>query len=131
DAAVLMASDAAIYWDVIAERLESRELRNRDALLRWLQAAAELAGVPLPMHLRAMPRPFPMQRVLKWRLAAFRRVGDRPRLLEKLLEEGTRIEAGMPMQELVKGKELSLHARRRTASTVARGAYYAWRMVKG
>ena len=131
DAAVLMASDAAIYWDVIGERLNSREIRNRDTLLRWLQASAELAGVPLHLHLGTMPRPFPMLRVLKWRLAAFRRAGDRPRLLEKLLEEGTRIEAGMPMQELVKGKVLTLHARRRTASTVARGAYYTWRMVKG
>lgn len=131
DAAVLMASDAAIYWDVITERLESRELRNRDALLRWLQAAAELAGVPLPIRVGSMPRPFPMLRVLRWRLAAFRRAGDRPRLLEKLLEEGTRIEAGMPMQELVKGKELSLHARRRTASMVARGSYYTWRTFKG
>jgi putative nucleotidyltransferase-like protein len=131
DATVLMASGAALDWDVIGERINSREIRNRDALLRWLQAAAELAGVPLPFRLGTMPRPFPIRRALNWRLAAFRRAGDRPRLLEKLLEEGTRIEAGMPMQELVKGKELTLHARRRTASTVARGAYYTWRMVKG
>jgi hypothetical protein len=35
------------------------------------------------------------------------------------------------MQELVRGKELTVHARRRVASTLARGAYYAWRLVKG
>jgi len=131
DAAVLMAGSGAIYWDVIDERLHSREIRERDPILRWLQAAAELAGVSLPLHLRSMPRPFPTLRMLRWRLAAFRRAGDRPRLLEKLLEEGTRIEAGMPLQELVKGKKLTLHARRRSASMVARGAYYTWRMVRG
>jgi hypothetical protein len=131
DAAVLMASDAVIYWDVVGERLEAGEIRNRDVLLRWLQAAAELAGVSLPLRLPEMPRPFPMLRVLKWRLSALRRAGDRPRLLEKLLEEGTRVEAGMPMQELVKGKDLTIHARRRTASMVARGAYHTWRAVRG
>jgi hypothetical protein len=131
DAAVLMACGDTIFWDVVVERLESNEIRARDALLRWLQAATELAGAPLPSRLGPLPRPFPMARMLEWRLAAFRRAGDRPRLLEKLLEEGTRVEAGMPMQELVRGKELSIHARRRSASVVARGAYYAWRMVKG
>jgi hypothetical protein len=131
DAAVLMASHEPIYWDVIAERLEANEIPSRDALLRWLQAAADLAGISLPARLGPMPRPFPMLRLLEWRLIAFRRAGDRPRLLEKLLEEGLRAEVGMPMQELVKGKDLALHARRRTASVVARGAYYGWRMVKG
>jgi hypothetical protein len=131
DAAVLMASGEPIYWDVIAERLEANEIPERKAVIRWLLAATDLAGVSLPAGLGPMPRPFPMLRVLEWRLSVFRRAGDRPRLLEKLLEEGLRAEVGMPMQELVKGKELALQARRRTASVVARGAYYAWRLVKG
>jgi hypothetical protein len=131
DAAVLMASGETLYWDVILERIQAGEVHGRATLLRWLQAAAELAGVSVPSNFGPLPRPFPMERVLRWRLAAFRRAGDRPRLLEKLLEEGTRVEAGLPMLELVSGKDLARHARRRSASVVARGAYYSWRMVKG
>lgn len=131
DAAILLAGDETIYWDSIVERMQSGEVRHLEVLLRWLQAAADLAGVALPSRLGQLPGAFPMERMLRWRLVAFQRAGDRPRLLEKLLEEGTRVEAGMPMQELVKGKELALHARRRAATVIARGLYRAWRVARG
>ncbi|HTO73556.1 MAG TPA: nucleotidyltransferase family protein [Gemmatimonadales bacterium] len=131
DAATLMTEDADIDWEIIAERLNSVEIRDRGASVRWLTAGAELAGRPLPPSITQVPRPFPLLRVLRWRLAALRRAGERPRLLEKLLDEGTRAELRLPMQEQVAGIGSGLRVRRRSATLVARSIYYAWRIARG
>jgi hypothetical protein len=69
--------------------------------------------------------------MLRWRLAAWRRAAERPRLLEKLLDEGTRAELFLPMQEQVEGIGSGHRVRRRGATVVARSIYYAWRMSSG
>ncbi len=131
DAATLMTEDADLDWEVIADRLNSAEIRDRSTTVRWLAAGAELAGRPLPESIGAPPRPFPALRMLRWRLAAFRKAGERPRLLEKLLDEGTRAELSLPMQEQVAGTGSRLRFRRRSATVVARSLYYAWRIARG
>jgi hypothetical protein len=131
DAAVLMTDGGEVDWEVIAERLTSAEIRDREVTLRWLGAAADLAGRPLPEVLNPIPKPLPLGRLLRWRLAAWRKAAERPRLLEKLLDEGTRVELGLPMQEQATGIGPGQRVRRRSATVVARCIYLAWRMTNG
>lgn len=131
DAAVLMTDDDEIDWEMIADRLKSVEIKDRTLTMRWLGAAAELAGRPLPEALAPLPRPFPLLRILRWRLAVWRRTAERPRLLDKLLDEGTRAELHLPMQEQVAGIGPGQRLRRRSATMVARSFYYLWRLTKG
>jgi hypothetical protein len=131
DAAVLMGEDSGVDWEMIGERLKSAEIKDRSGAMRWLAAGADLAGRPLPEQLAPLPKPFPVLRMLRWRLAAWRRAAERPRLLEKLLDEGTRAELFLPMQEQVEGIGSGHRVRRRGATVVARSIYYAWRMSSG
>lgn len=131
DAAVLMTEDSDIDWELIADRLNSVEIKDRTRTMRWLAASADLAGRPLPENLAPIPKAFPLLRMLRWRLAAWRRAAERPRLLEKLLDEGTRAELALPMQEQVAGIGSGQRVRRRSATVVARSLYYAWRMSGG
>jgi len=131
DAAVLMTDDNLIDWEVIAERLKSSEIHDRTVSMRWLTAAAHLAGRPLPATLAPIPKSFPVLRMLRWRLAVLNRTAERPRLLEKLLEEGDRAELALPMQEQVAGIGPAQRIRRRAATVVARAIYLAWRTARG
>ena len=49
--------------------------------------------------------------------------------LEKLLDEGTRAELSLPMQEQAEGIGSGHRVRRRSATVVARSLYYAWRIA--
>ncbi|MEO8030072.1 MAG: nucleotidyltransferase family protein [Gemmatimonadota bacterium] len=131
DAAVLMTDENAVDWDVIAERLNSAETPSRSQTMRWLAAAADLAGRAVPAELVPIPKPFPILRMLRWRLAVLNKTAERPRLMEKLLEEGDRAELALPMQEQVAGIGPAQRLRRRAATLVARGIYLFWRMARG
>ena len=111
-----------IAWRTFTERLTLPEAPAPDQGLRWLGAAAALAGVTLPPALTA-PRPYPLLRMLEWRLRAFRTFGRKVRW--KLVDEATRMEAGLGFAELA-GRALPFHLRRRLASMAARLAYAVW-----
>ncbi len=51
DAAVILAAPGAIDWDEIVRRLDSQEVTDRVTTVRWLGAAANLAGTGLPSGL--------------------------------------------------------------------------------
>ena len=115
-------SQPGIDWDAFTARLHLPEAPPVQTGLRWLGAAAELAGVRLPPSLAA-PRPYPLTRMLEWRLRAFRKFGRAMRV--KLVDEATRMEAGLGFAPLA-GNAWPLHLRRRAASVAARIAYAVW-----
>jgi hypothetical protein len=128
DAASVLAAQR-VEWHTIDARLGSRELPSRARALRWLDVAGRLAGAPVPAHL-APTKPFPMQRVIEWRLGALARRTRRVQWTEKLIDEATRIEAGLGFAPLVGARSWPIHLRRRTASLLARGGYYTWRALR-
>ena len=111
-----------IDWDVFTARLHLPEAPPIQYGLRWLGAAAQLAGVTLPPSLAAA-RPYPLTRMLEWRLGAFRKFGRAMRA--KLVDEATRMEAGLGYAPLA-GSAWPLRLRRRAASMAARLAYAVW-----
>jgi hypothetical protein len=130
DAAVLLAT-AEIQWPIITARFAAGEIRNGARMRGWLAAAAWLAGVRLPAELDAGPGAFDLERALRWRYSVCRSVGSRPRVLARLLDEATRSEAGLGMARCLAGTPLPQRVRRRTATTLARCAYLAWRTTMG
>ncbi len=121
DGAVTLAQPG-IQWTTFTERLMLPEAPPPGQGLRWLGAAAQLAGVTLPPALAAR-EPYPLRRMLEWRLGAFRTFGRAVR--SKLVDEATRMEAGLGYARL-SGGALPLHLRRRLASMAARMAYAVW-----
>ncbi len=127
DASVILASAEPIAWDVIEGRLDSSEVPSRDLALTWLGAAEWLAG---RQRVLDMPRtPFDLGRTLRWRLAVHRHGVGYPRVVDKLIEEGTRAEVGWPIVPGVRGTSPVVRLRRRLAALAARGAYRAWRTI--
>lgn len=131
DAASILAVDAEIDWAMLDHRLDTAEVPGRRRAVAWLGAAAWLAGTDLPNEIARNVVPFPLHRVMRWRLEALRRRWTGKRITEKLLDEGTRAEAGMPLTPSVPGKPLRIRLRRRGAAVVARSAYLTWRIGQG
>ena len=129
DATAILASDVTIDWSTIDQRLDSVETDNREQTVAWLGAAAWLAGVTLPEQITKGVKPFPLRRVMRWRLVVFRNKRLTPRMREKLLEEGTRVEAGMSQLPTIPGSSLPVRMRRRTAAAAARASYLTWRFL--
>jgi hypothetical protein len=127
DGAVILAGDDGIAWDTLGARIDAGEL-DPVAATRWLDAAAQLAGVELPIPLRGNGTPFDVPLTLRWRLAVLRRGGDAG-FTGRLLEEGTRVELGLPVASVVKGTGSFRRMRRWVAGRVARLAYGAWRIA--
>lgn len=127
DASVILASASPIDWSVIVPRLESPEVPSRNISLAWLGAAAALTGRRLPPELSGVA-PFELSRALRWRLTAHRRLSRHPRVVEKLVEEGTRAEIGWPVMRAVPGTAPAVRLRRRLSALAARGGYRAWRI---
>jgi hypothetical protein len=121
DAATALAQ-GPIDWSVFSARLGSPESPPPTTGRRWLGVAAELAGVTPPPDL-APARPYPLVRMMEWRLRAFR---ARRAVRVKLVDEATRAEAGLGMAPLNTGRALPIHLRRRLASVAARIAYALW-----
>ena len=124
--AVLAASD--VDWMGIAARMAAGELADPPRARMWLSAAGQLAGVALPASVAPL-RPFPLLRLVRWRLAVPARP-DATSWREKLLDEATRTELGFGPAPFVAGRSWPIHVRRRTASLLARGSYYAWRVLR-
>ena len=117
---------AKVDWGLIAQRLGGPELPDGDRARMWLSAASQLSGLPLPASV-APQQPFPLLRLISWRLAAFASRMVTPRWRTKLLDEATRMELQLPPAELDPGQRWHVILRRRTASLAARGAYGGWR----
>lgn len=115
---------APVDWDVITGRLATPETPG-PLSLPWLHAAAALAGVTPPPALAA--RPYPLKRILQWRLAVYQRRALGRALREKLIDEATRTEAGFGLAPLVAGRAVTVRARRRVATIAARLGYALWR----
>jgi hypothetical protein len=127
DASVILASGEPIDWELIARRLGSPEVPSQALAVTWLGAAARLAGHALPSELpHAVP--FDTARALHWRLNVHRRWAHHPRMVEKLIEEGTRAEVGWPIMPGVAGTSPAIQLRRRLAAVAARATYRVWRM---
>ena len=129
DATSILASQSEVDWDAIDRRLDSPETNDRSHTVAWLGTAAWLAGVPLPDRVARGVKPFPLRRVMRWRLGVFRSRPLGSRVRRKLLEEGTRGEAGMPLLATVAGTTFPLRIRRRTAARAARASYLLWRLL--
>jgi hypothetical protein len=129
DAASILATDTPLDWGIVEPRLDSAEVPGRERAVAWLGAAAWLAGTALPGEMSDGVPPFPLKRVLRWRLVVLKRLRLGGRMAEKLLDEGTRAEVGMPVTPAVRSRALPIRIRRRTAAFVARWSYYAWRAL--
>ena len=125
DGAVILASNDGIVWDTLSARLDASEL-DPVAATRWLDAAAQLAGVEVRIPLRGNATPFDVPLALRWRLGVLCRGRDAG-FTGRLLEEGTRVELGLPVAPVVEGTGSFRRTRRWVAGRVARLAYVAWR----
>ncbi len=134
--AAILAQSPIIDWTRIAERMQANEVCDnatqqpvsRERLRRWLGVAASLAGTPIPATLTPKS-PGDVVGLLAWR---GRVLGSALRwaVQERLLEEGLRAEALMPLTPAI-ARSGALHAaRRRTSSLVARAAYIAARVAR-
>jgi len=129
DAAAPLAGDDPINWKTVAARLDAGEVPDAGIARRWLGAAADLAGVQIPASVTAGAAPFDIPTALGWRLAVLARTGDAG-LGARLLEEGTRMELGMPPAEVVPGTGMFKQTRRWLGGRAARGIYRLWRATR-
>ncbi len=118
DAAALIAAGGNIDWSCIIERLASTECAYPMLGRAWLRVAFELAGREVPSDFHGTFPQLDLVRLLAWRLPIAQ--GERSRWREKLLEEGTRGEAGLPLELAGRDRHVLVRARHRLASTVAR-----------
>jgi len=129
DAASVLAAQP-VDWNTIDSRLQSVPARVRTLALRWLSVACRLAGTAAP-PLLTPPVPFHVERLVTWRLLVLAGGGTPLGWKEKLLDEGTRSEVGLPLAPLVSGRAWPIHVRRRSATLLARTAYLVWRPIRG
>jgi len=127
DGASIMASGAALDWELVASRLAAGDEADPRLARAWLAAAADLAGPP-PVP-AAADGGFDLERALAWRLRVL--AGGDGAFRERLLEEGTRAELGVGTTPVVAGTGPFRQARRWVAGRVARAAYRAWRTTAG
>ena len=118
DASALIAAKAPLDWDVIRGRIESPECTHPSLARAWIRVACELAAQPLPMAVAGDSARLELDRLLGWRL----RLADAPRTrwTHKLLEEGTRGEAGLSQEPSGAHRNAIIRARHRVASGAAR-----------
>jgi hypothetical protein len=129
DAAAVLAAQP-VEWETVEARLQSMTPHERGLALRWLSVAVRLAGAAPPPTL-IPPVPFAVERLASWRVAVFAGISRSATWKEKLLEEGTRAEVGLPLAPLVGGRAWPIHVRRRSATVLARAAYLTWRPFYG
>jgi hypothetical protein len=129
DAAVILAGTDSIDWDVVRQRLDAGEIKDRRAARAWLGAAAELAGRHIPAATNGMP-PFDIEGILRWRLAVLSRFPLGGRVTEKLLHEGIRGALRWPLTPAVAGTGAYRGARRRLSAAGARAVWLVWRALQ-
>ena len=127
DAVSVLAAQPA-DWGIIEIRLRDVTRRERALALRWLSVACRLAGAAAPPDLTA-EAPIAMERLVSWRLAVLANGRLSAGWTEKLLDEGTRTEVGLPLAPLVSGRAWPIHVRRRSAAFLARSAHFIWRRL--
>lgn len=127
DAAAVLAGPQPVAWNTLTPRLESDEVDSARPARAWLGAAAQLGGFPLPAAVGGGVPPFDLAKALRWRLAVLRRLHDRPRLIERLVESSVRVELGEGIVVPVEFTTSLARGRRRLASAAARFAYRVWR----
>lgn len=130
DAAVALASARPISWDTIVTRLGTNETENRPLAAAWIRAAAYLSSVELPDDVLAMGKPFPLHRIYRWRIKAFRTSIKSPRWTRKLLSEAMRCEFGLPPEGPVPSTPVPHQIRRRISAVAARTWYLSWRALQ-
>jgi hypothetical protein len=126
DAAAPLAGPEPIDWPAIEARLGAGEMPDVGAARRWLDAAAQLAGVTIPGEAAATVTRFDVARALRWRLAVLAKRQDKG-LGARLLEEGTRVELGRPLARAEAGSGALKRLRRQLGGRAARGIYHRWR----
>jgi len=128
--AVSVLAAQPVDWETIDVRLRAVPRRERALFLRWLATACRLSGTPAPATFAASI-PLDLERLVNWRLRVHAGANRLAGWREKLLDEGTRAEVGLPLAPLVRGRAWPIHVRRRTATLVARAGYLAWRLLQG
>ena len=74
DTALVWASGAAIDWDEVARRLDTKEIIDGAAAAAWLDAARQLAGQEVPAALTGRVASYDLRGELRLRFAVLRRV---------------------------------------------------------
>lgn len=134
--ASVLAAQPTVDWDVIASRIKSDEVLDNETeqpvlrlrVLRFLAVASDLAGATIPSSLLP-PAPVGIVPLLLWRARTLASSFGRA-TRERLLEEGTRVEALLPLTPFVPRVGTLRNARRRSASIAARLAYLTWRTAR-
>ena len=125
DAASVIAAQP-VDWAEVAARIDGGAAGARALALAWLSGAFDLAAIEVPPEVR-VPHPPSLEEMAAWRLAVLARPARPVDWRDKLLDEGTRSSAGLPLAPLVGGRSWPVHLRRRAASLAARSAHLAWR----
>ena len=123
--AVSVLAAQPVDWATVIARVQPLPPGERTPALRWLSIGIRLAGTAQPAGV-APPVPFALERLLAWRLDVLA-TARRPRWRQKLLDEATRMEAGLDFAPPVTGRSWPIQVRRRCVELAARGAYRAWR----
>ncbi|MEP6833626.1 MAG: nucleotidyltransferase family protein [Gemmatimonas sp.] len=131
--AAILATDPKLDWVRIERRMKASEVLDNDTgepvseerLRRFFAIAADLAGITLPASLTPQHRAQHAS-LLRWR-ATVLTASHRRDVRERLLEEGTRVEAFLPITPYVRNAGAWPNLRRRLGSVAARIAYYSWR----
>jgi hypothetical protein len=135
EVAALLSGGADIDWTTLRQRATTLEafvpgagVEQPDIVIgKWLAAAVALTGAEQRSSELALPE-FDLQALLAWRLAILR---VRPRLgraiPQRLLAEGTRTLAGLPLEASPHGASRWGRIRRAAAGRVSRAVFDAWR----
>ena len=138
---MVWAGATDIDWDDIASRLDSHEIENVSVARQWLGAAQWLSGgIGGEPHL-GISSTFDLSRALRWRLSVFRlfaggigrggEVRHRARSARwgrLLIDEGVRVDVGLPWISPVANVGPTLRAGRRAAAIAAQLCYLSWRV---
>lgn len=137
DGAVILASGREIDWESLTSRIESREPIDAEKQRRvasadlwgWLASAAQLAGRSR-IGLLEGRRSLGLERLLRWKIAIFRRGFNRS-LHDRLVDEASRIELGMGLIPPQPGNSALVRLRRLAGAGSARICYHTWRALPG
>jgi hypothetical protein len=142
DAVVVAAYGQGVDWSEVAGRLESPEVANPAVARRWLGAIAWLSGNGRMQDALGISHTFDYERAIRWRLEVFRRLVRDPgfhpldvwgskrraQIGRMLVNEATRVDAGLsaPQRHWMGGA--GKRAMRRAAGAAAGLSYRAWRL---
>ena len=123
DAAALIGASSHLDWELIRRRVAADECEHPALARAWLRVAFELSGDAPPPFLAATTPPLDLVRLLAWRME----IGSAEpnRWQRKLLEEGTRAEAGLPLEQAAGERGALIRARHGFAAAAAR---LSWRL---